>query len=204
MIGTGPFAPRAGIQQGLTRLSDAEHTHDEQVVACRHTAAAIDNRLVTALDLPEPVAEFSDGAVQPVGVEMCHVMKVLRTWNVTRPWIKGLDLPPIALGGTRIDHGPTGGDRVNHLVGGNDAWPRLGHVAHDGLAMCDLRGECVSTTCPCLNPAVEHSDMFVTDGSQHPPQPGRDGAARIVVGDHEAVRCNTERPDRACETLGGR
>ena len=139
MIGTGPFAPRAGIQQRLARLSDAEHAHDEQVVACRHTTAALDDRLVTAVDLAEPVAKFSDGAVQPIGVKIRHVMKVPGPWNMTCARIKGFDLTPVALGCAGIDHRSTCGNRLNHLIGGNDSRPRVGHAACDGLALHDLR-----------------------------------------------------------------
>ena len=172
-------------------------------MACRHTTAAVDDRLVATIDLAESVAEFSNGAMQPISIKIRHVMKVLSTRDVACARIKGFDLTPITLGRSRIDHGASCGNRSHHLVGGDDAGPCVGHLANDVRSMSDLGRERASLTRPCLNPAVEHGDVFMADGSQHPPQTSCHRAASIVVDDYEAVRCNTKRTDRACEALGG-
>ena len=133
------------------------------------------NRARSASGVEEPAVRAEVAAAGPVD----------RRRDVPGDAVDRLDLAAIALGRARIDDGDA-------------AQPRLERVPLDrprpGVAQREVtrprrrhvRRQLAADRDPRLDAAVEQADVGMAEVVEHPPQPGRDRPARVVVGDDGA------------------
>jgi len=172
-------------------------------VAGAHAAAAVDDRLRRCVDVSEAVAKIGDGQMQPVGSEIVGVWEIDRSRNVTGTWVERLDFAAKAFSRPGVDHRSTGLDCGGDVISGDDSRPSRWNRVAARLAVDHRCVDRMSGSLPCGEAAIEYGDMFMTDGPEHPPQPRRECAAHVVVGDNECVRRDAQVAEEFTESSRG-
>ena len=128
---------------------------------------------------------------------------LLRAGDVAGPWVDGLDVAAVALGRARVE---------DQGVRGPGAPPPPCDSTQPGSQA--RRRTCAGATCrdrglerpalrrPLRDAAVEHGHVVVAVGAQQVPEPRRDGAGLVVVGDHPRAGADARRAHHARDLLG--
>ena len=133
-------------------------------------------------------------------VDVPRPWRASRSWDVTRTRVDRFDVAPIPLGGAGVEQRRSSGAqlldarRIHDLTRGPGATgerTRRPWLATTRLERC----------CPRRNPAIENGGTPAGTG-EHPPQPGRDRPAGVVVGHDEVAVAESERRHGAGEVLG--
>ena len=172
-----PLAPRARIQR---RFRQARMHHGEHVVGCRHAGAAVaDNRLAALVgEQGIEAASQRGGCEKPaITAEVALERRIQRAGDMARDGVDGFVLAAETVAGPGVEKRP---------CAGVDVFADLSH-RHRGRNGARAIGVDRRVSAPAFEPrlvaAIQHRNGAVPRPADHPPQPGSDHAARVVVGD---------------------
>lgn len=166
------------------------------------TAPAVDDRCVA--EIGEARCQLGDGPMSAIGVEMLEVEPVDRSGDVSGTGIDRLLVPPESGGRTGVDHAPAVSDRIGDTVGVDSPRPVRWNRVDGRSTHRHGGGEFSPGLRPCGDASVEHADLVVADGSQHPPESGGGRSSGVVVGDDVIHRADPRSTEDLRERLDGR
>ena len=203
---TAPLAPRAGVDGGN---ADAGVFKGEDGVAGSDTGAAVDDNVIEG-DIADGIVEAGGDRFGikefAIGAGELEMKEVPGAGNVAGDGIDGLGFAAEAGGGADVDDGPSwikldGFDKV--AIDGGEL-PVFEGIGRSGLMLGGVGVEDEASGGEEFGLRVEHADLLMAGGAEHPPEAGSGVDATGHVIDNDLIfGLYTEGTEHAGEA-GGR